>query len=59
MQQGLARYNCADSLDRTNAATYFAAVQVLNSRCKQPKSTPEAFMWNLSLEVWRTCLWLL
>lgn len=22
------RYNCADSLDRTNAASYFAAVQV-------------------------------
>ena len=27
-QRGLGRYNCADSLDRTNAATYFAAVQV-------------------------------
>ena len=28
VQRGLGRYNCADSLDRTNAATYFAAVQV-------------------------------
>ena len=27
-QQGLERYNCADSLDRTNAASYFGAVQV-------------------------------
>lgn len=27
-QQGVLRYNCADSLDRTNAASYFAAVQV-------------------------------
>jgi hypothetical protein len=27
-QQGLLRYNCADSLDRTNAASYFGAVQV-------------------------------
>ena len=27
-QQGMVRYNCADSLDRTNAASYFAAVQV-------------------------------
>ena len=27
-QCGVVRYNCADSLDRTNAASYFAAVQV-------------------------------
>ena len=27
-QAGLLRYNCADSLDRTNAASYFIAVQV-------------------------------
>ena len=27
-QCGVIRYNCADSLDRTNAASYFAAVQV-------------------------------
>ena len=27
-QKGVVRYNCADSLDRTNAASYFAAVQV-------------------------------
>lgn len=27
-QHGLERYNCADSLDRTNAASYFGAVQV-------------------------------
>ena len=28
-QAGLARFNCADSLDRTNAASYFAGVQAL------------------------------
>ena len=27
-QHALERYNCADSLDRTNAASYFGAVQV-------------------------------
>ena len=27
-QQGMLRFNCADSLDRTNAASYFVAVQV-------------------------------
>jgi WW domain len=26
-QQGMLRFNCADSLDRTNAASYFVAVQ--------------------------------
>jgi hypothetical protein len=30
-QQGVLRYNCADSLDRTNAASYFVAVQVCSS----------------------------
>ena len=27
-QRGCVRFNCADSLDRTNAASYFCAVQV-------------------------------
>lgn len=27
-QRGITRYNCADSLDRTNVASYFGAVQV-------------------------------
>ena len=31
-QTSLLRFNCADSLDRTNAASYFAAVQVPKSR---------------------------
>ena len=30
-QTSLLRFNCADSLDRTNAASYFAAVQVPES----------------------------
>ena len=32
-QHGLERYNCADSLDRTNAASYFGAVQVFAYPC--------------------------
>lgn len=33
-QNGVVRYNCADSLDRTNAASYFGAVQVMDfCRC--------------------------
>lgn len=32
-QQGIVRYNCADSLDRTNAASYFGAVQVQLLSC--------------------------
>jgi hypothetical protein len=32
-QHGVMRYNCADSLDRTNAASYFAAVQASLCRC--------------------------
>lgn len=31
-QEGLLRYNCADSLDRTNAASYFIAVQVRSNQ---------------------------
>jgi hypothetical protein len=30
-QQGVTRYNCADSLDRTNVGSFFGAVQVLAS----------------------------
>lgn len=39
-QRGCVRFNCADSLDRTNAASYFCAVQVrllyLSCRDRQP-----------------------
>lgn len=34
-QQGVVRYNCADSLDRTNAASYFGAVQALAEQCSR------------------------
>ncbi|KAL3148494.1 hypothetical protein ABBQ38_013936 [Trebouxia sp. C0009 RCD-2024] len=34
-QHGLERYNCADSLDRTNAASYFGAVQVLAEQARR------------------------
>eukprot|EP00210_Caulerpa_lentillifera_P002977 g2842.t1 len=32
-QQGLVRYNCADSLDRTNIASFFVSVQVFLEQC--------------------------
>lgn len=34
-QKGILRFNCADSLDRTNAASYFIAVQVLAEQCQR------------------------
>ncbi|KAK9827235.1 hypothetical protein WJX81_000601 [Elliptochloris bilobata] len=34
-QRGCVRFNCADSLDRTNAASYFCAVQVLAEQCRR------------------------
>jgi len=33
-QDGVIRFNCADSLDRTNAASFFAAVQALGEQCR-------------------------
>lgn len=33
-QEGVIRFNCADSLDRTNAASFFGAVQVLAEQCR-------------------------
>ena len=33
-QKGFMRYNCADSLDRTNLASYFVAVQALHEQCR-------------------------
>ena len=33
-QRGLLRFNCADSLDRTSAASYFAAVAALAEQCR-------------------------
>ncbi|OAE30181.1 hypothetical protein AXG93_4295s1360 [Marchantia polymorpha subsp. ruderalis] len=34
-QDGVIRFNCADSLDRTNAASFFGAVQVLVEQCRR------------------------
>ena len=34
-QRGLLRYNCADSLDRTNLAGFFIAAQVLTEQCSE------------------------
>jgi SacI homology domain/WW domain len=33
LQNGIIRFNCADSLDRTNAASFFGAVQVFVEQC--------------------------
>lgn len=38
-QRGLARYNCADSLDRTNVGSFFGAVQVRACACMQTGSS--------------------
>ncbi|RCV39734.1 hypothetical protein SETIT_8G246900v2 [Setaria italica] len=34
-QNGVIRFNCADSLDRTNAASYFGALQVFVEQCSR------------------------
>ncbi|KAH9726910.1 putative phosphoinositide phosphatase SAC9 [Citrus sinensis] len=34
-QNGVIRFNCADSLDRTNAASYFGALQVFAEQCRR------------------------
>lgn len=34
-QNGIIRFNCADSLDRTNAASYFGALQVFTEQCRR------------------------
>ncbi|TYJ44804.1 hypothetical protein E1A91_A02G009400v1 [Gossypium mustelinum] len=34
-QNGVFRFNCADSLDRTNAASYFGALQVFVEQCQR------------------------
>ncbi|KAF4352525.1 hypothetical protein G4B88_013355, partial [Cannabis sativa] len=34
-QNGVTRFNCADSLDRTNAASYFGALQAFMEQCRR------------------------
>ncbi|KAL2470130.1 putative phosphoinositide phosphatase SAC9 [Abeliophyllum distichum] len=34
-QNGVIRFNCADSLDRTNAASFFSALQVFMEQCRR------------------------
>ncbi|GAX77587.1 hypothetical protein CEUSTIGMA_g5031.t1 [Chlamydomonas eustigma] len=34
-QRGVVRYNCADSLDRTNVASFFGAMQVFVEQCRE------------------------
>lgn len=35
LQNGVIRFNCADSLDRTNAASFFGALQVFVEQCRR------------------------
>ncbi|XP_020697326.1 probable phosphoinositide phosphatase SAC9 [Dendrobium catenatum] len=35
LQNGVIRFNCADSLDRTNAASFFGSLQVFVEQCKR------------------------
>ncbi|XP_077213953.1 sacI homology domain-containing protein / WW domain-containing protein [Tasmannia lanceolata] len=35
VQNGVIRFNCADSLDRTNAASYFGSLQVFVEQCRR------------------------
>ncbi|KAI4992426.1 hypothetical protein ZWY2020_051843 [Hordeum vulgare] len=35
IQNGVVRFNCADSLDRTNAASFFGALQVFVEQCSR------------------------
>ncbi|XP_042436700.1 probable phosphoinositide phosphatase SAC9 isoform X2 [Zingiber officinale] len=35
LQNGVIRFNCADSLDRTNAASYFGALQIFVEQCER------------------------
>ncbi|XP_078444731.1 putative phosphoinositide phosphatase SAC9 isoform X2 [Wolffia australiana] len=35
LQNGVIRFNCADSLDRTNAASYFGCLQVFVEQCRR------------------------
>ncbi|XP_020235927.1 probable phosphoinositide phosphatase SAC9 [Cajanus cajan] len=34
-QNGIIRFNCADSLDRTNAASFFGSLQVFTEQCRR------------------------
>ena len=34
-QQGVMRFNCADSLDRTNVASFYSSLQVLLQQCRE------------------------
>ncbi|QCD83090.1 probable phosphoinositide phosphatase SAC9 [Vigna unguiculata] len=34
-QNGIIRFNCADSLDRTNAASFFGCLQVFTEQCRR------------------------
>ena len=46
-QHGIIRYNCADSLDRTNAASYFGAVQVIHYQSQKITSCA-CFDWTIT-----------
>ncbi len=43
-QRGCLRFNCADSLDRTNAASYFCAVQARAAPCPPGRACCRALL---------------
>ncbi len=45
-QRGCLRFNCADSLDRTNAASYFCAVQARAAPCLPGRARCRALLGN-------------
>lgn len=47
-QNGILRYNCADSLDRTNLASFFITVKVLLQQCSELKIDVRAQQQSLS-----------
>ncbi|OHT13081.1 hypothetical protein TRFO_03518 [Tritrichomonas foetus] len=59
-QQGLMRFNCADSLDRTNLATFYYAMKAAADWCKEKKvgltKTPDADPYQPNLIIDQTII---
>ena len=50
-QHGIIRYNCADSLDRTNAASYFGAVQVIRYHSHNVPLSAYFELWKICIRM--------
>ncbi|KAJ7535717.1 hypothetical protein O6H91_12G043500 [Diphasiastrum complanatum] len=51
-QNGVFRFSCGDSLDRTNSATFFAAIQALGEQCRRLGISLEASRVSENCEYW-------